>query len=703
MTLKETIEKYLAETGESKRALSLRAGQHEAMVRDICRLPGLTPQAGTVKALSDATGLDLAACLAEQPITYAELILRLKAKGEMRAARRITWLMKVTGWVPSTEKVCRRAVVEFLERHNGAAFNLSPGSYATYKSECLAVVTPVAARQRPRGVADLVGRYEEIDRALKDSDLPDWRLLPVGTFLLYLQDHAITPENVTTETLSAYYADRLARSPKSEQKCRDHVREIAILLTITAGHPDLSGFGFNAVDHPFEEPTGKYGIGNDVIAPLMAEFDSTVAPWALGELSRDGQSRKAFIEALDHKTKPVSEKKAKLLAAKKRNATTNSSKPSDASCHDEQLAAGGFLTTKQRWSEKTLETRRGYVVSLAKAIIATSDVVPETMEELLDPDYLEVAVKTIRNANEGEYPTGYLRGILSAVSKIASSFQRRPADDLDRIADFKKTYRGPQKKGIAPRNRAKLQKFDEPRIQGVIDLGDTIINDVNAELSRRRRAFRKKHGRKPETSDIIDARLARDVMAALAHEILLRRAPRSDNLIRARLDWIAWQGDRARIVIPASEIKMRGADDEPLTIWLNERLSGLLRKYLDHFRPQALVEGDAENPYLFPAQIRRETNGEPFFSLLKRVTKLLHHQVGVPINPHLYRHLLGWIWLKDSLDHLPKVSRLLGHKSLQTTLDYYAELDESLVFDEWNDHLEGRRSAGRKNQRRHNR
>jgi len=96
--------------------------------------------------------------------------------------------------------------------------------------------------------------------------------------------------------------------------------------------------------------------------------------------------------------------------------------------------------------------------------------------------------------------------------------------------------------------------------------------------------------------------IAQDVMAALAHDILLARAPRTANVVKCRLDWISWHEGKARIVVPSAEVRMRGANDPDLVIPLGESTSRLLRTYLDTIRPIALRAGDETNPYLFPSQ-----------------------------------------------------------------------------------------------------
>lgn len=69
-----------------------------------------------------------------------------------------------------------------------------------------------------------------------------------------------------------------------------------------------------------------------------------------------------------------------------------------------------------------------------------------------------------------------------------------------------------------------------------------------------------------------------------------------------------------------------------------------------------------------------------------------HRITGIRMNPHLYRHFLGWLWLKDDPDRLPDVQRLLGHISLETTLEFYAEIDETFAIDRWQAYLADKKS-----------
>ena len=168
------------------RGLSLRAGLKEKAISDILRLNGLMPRFKTIQALSTATGIDLTKFRKDQPSTYQELIDQFKAEGKTRAANRILWLVKAAGWVPQTKTVCRRDAIEFLEAQNAARFGLSKGSYATYKSEAIAIVSDADVRNRQRNVTDLDGIYAEFYKELKASNMENWRVGLAGSFLVFL-------------------------------------------------------------------------------------------------------------------------------------------------------------------------------------------------------------------------------------------------------------------------------------------------------------------------------------------------------------------------------------------------------------------------------------------------------------------------------------------------------------------------------------
>lgn len=687
MTVQTALETYISESGESMRALSIRAHLNPKIVSDILRIPGLRPRRKSLVALSGATGIDFVAASGFETITYAELMNRLDQQGYQSLRSRVYTMLRKAGWTAETKHVCRRDVIDYFETQNAEGFGVAPGTYATYKSDVLKALNIALGRQRPRNVSDIGGEHGALHDAITDNPVPQsWKLIS-GSFLIYLHDREIALWAITSDVLADYFAHRLEVSSKTEAKCRAHVAEIAHMITLLSRHEAFRQFRLPAVKHPFADGRDKYKVDGTLIVPILEDFDRRIVPWARGEVSRSGETREAFIARLDAEDTDVSDKKARLRAARaaRRQRSGKTDRPegkSDAA----KLAKNGFLTRKCQWSAPTVATRRGYVASLAKAIIAATEIVPDSLEELCDPEFLYDAADALADANKGEFASGYVASVLKTMKKLARDYYEASPEQLNEIDDLIARH-GVAGRGIAPRNEAKLRQFTDTRIKKLLNMSDVIVTGVNADLTKKRKAWRKKHGVAPESSDIVTPALAQDVMAALAHDILLSRAPRTANVVNCLLDWISWQEKKARIIVPSAEVKMRGADDPDLVIPLPESTSRLLRKYLDTIRPITLRPGDEDNPFLFPSQAadHQFEPGRSYESLLGRVTRLVDRHVGVDINPHLYRHLIGWIWLKDSIDNLPAVQRLLGHKSLQTTLDHYAELDESLVLDKWQD------------------
>lgn len=694
MRLDQILRDYLETSGESMRALSVRAGLNPKAVSDILNIPGLQPRHSTLSALSAATASDLFKTQSIARVTYADLIEKARRQGKSGLVSKFRWLCQNAGWAPELKYVCKQDVIDFFDSNLAARFNLSSGSYATYRSALVKAVARDQARERKRSITDIAGHYQEVYKAIQSGDLPNSAKYACGPFLVFLHDKEIAPGDITSETLSIYYNYRVETSSKSAARCEKHVREISTLLDHLASAPQLSHFGFVPADHSFDDGRDKFRVEPELIAPLLKEFDTRVAAWAQGKASRDGLSRAEFIARMDQHEAAgeISAKKVKLRVKRQEKARRSGQvTKQDTPSRSELLRQAGFLVGKHTWNDKTLATRRGYIVSLAKAVAASAEVVPETIEELTDPEFLDVAAETLKEVNQGDFPSAYLTSVLKTARKIARDYLDLPPEELreidDTIALHKVNYQG-----IAPRNMSKLRQFNDIRIQQTIDLSAMMLADIDASIKAKRQSWQKKNGVLPRAADVLDPNLGRDIMATLAHDILMARAPRSANVLRARLDWIAWADGRARIVVPSSEVKMRSAGDADLTVQLGKTASKLLKTYLEKVRPAMMHLNQKENPFLFPGQ--GKTNANSYYAgLLHRVTKRLHQKVGVRINPHLYRHLIGWIWLKDSLDNLPKVQRLLGHKKLQTTIDHYAELDESLVFDEWLARLDRRPAA----------
>ncbi|WP_374015267.1 tyrosine-type recombinase/integrase [Phaeobacter sp. A36a-5a] len=691
MSFRDEIRAHLAETGESKRALSLRAGLNAKAITDILSIEGLKPRHSTLAALSAAIGRDLlTAETGSKQLTWGELTEKLNSCGEKTRASRVRRIMAEANWY-GNKRVCRHDVIDFFEQHSAASLGLSPNSRSTYKCDILAAIDRHGRRDRHRGVADIGGIWADAYAAVKDSDIPTDCRLKAGPFFVYLFNQGIMPDQITSETLAGYYAYRLEMGVVTEAKCRKHVGNVVTLLRHMQTAPSTAHFGFVAAASPFSDRRDKFGVATGELKDLLNEYDNCLAPWASGNASRDGSTYEAFLAELDREeAKPVCEKKARLRksVASKSKHCAKAGKEERVERREAKMREYGFLTEDARWSSTTLKTRRGYVISLAKALAGSHDIIVTSLRELVDYEYLTEAAKALSEANGGRKDTGYLVSVLKTMKKIAIGYAAVSDPEVDDIKSLIRFYET-GRRGIAPQNKAKLRKFTKSRIQSTIDLSGSVMKRINAEIDRRRKAERKKTGVLPDRVGAINLELARDIAAVLAHDILLTRAPRSSNVIEARLDWIAFQDGKAVISIPAPKVKGRKKGDADYVVRLGERASRLMRNYIDKIRPLLLQPGDDDNPYLFPGQKGRQfTLNSPYRGLLKRVVRLLHQEVGVRINPHLYRHLVGWIWLKESMDNLPRVQRLLGHKSLQTTVEYYAELDDTLVMDGWQTFLE---------------
>jgi integrase len=87
----------------------------------------------------------------------------------------------------------------------------------------------------------------------------------------------------------------------------------------------------------------------------------------------------------------------------------------------------------------------------------------------------------------------------------------------------------------------------------------------------------------------------------------------------------------------------------------------------------ATVGSDANNPYLFPAGGPKARSGT---LVLKNVSDRAWKHGGIRLDCHVFRHIAAKIVLDQDPSAISLVSQILGHKSIKTTMAYYAKIND---------------------------
>jgi integrase len=120
------------------------------------------------------------------------------------------------------------------------------------------------------------------------------------------------------------------------------------------------------------------------------------------------------------------------------------------------------------------------------------------------------------------------------------------------------------------------------------------------------------------------------------------------------------------LVFPHYDVKNR----VQLQFKLDPALGKLIDEYIDDFRP-TLLRGSNQS-WLFPG----ETGGvKTSRTLSLQITARIEKATGLRITVHQFRHAAAAILLKHRPGEYELVRRLLGHRNIQTTRNFYVGLD----------------------------
>lgn len=298
----------------------------------------------------------------------------------------------------------------------------------------------------------------------------------------------------------------------------------------------------------------------------------------------------------------------------------------------------------------TIETRRGMLQQVATGLVQSGFPIADLkgLQTLTEPENARRALRHLRARAEGG--DAYRSNQAQLLCTIARHWLRRE-DDAVQLSKMASGLRAP-KVGMTEKNRNRLRQFElERNVMALLMLPEKIRQQVKA-------------------TDVGGRGPARRVMMALLVELLLMAPLRIDNYAsleigRHVVDLGKGKDRKVHIVIPGAETKT----GKPFEATLPASTVALLDSYLNDYRRRLTA---ADGPYLFPGWggTRRSTD-----SLSYLLSQFIRRETGIVMHAHLFRHLAGFLYLRENPEGIETIRQLLGHTTVRTTLRNYAEIE----------------------------
>lgn len=279
---------------------------------------------------------------------------------------------------------------------------------------------------------------------------------------------------------------------------------------------------------------------------------------------------------------------------------------------------------------------------------------------LVEPNTFELWVGAYHDRLGRDSPA-----LFNLIATLVAWAKRTGAADAEQIKVMRRpmTRLGHRRKeGMTPKNKTRIRQFTGALTQADwLSYGERLVRDAK--------------GMSPKKA-------ALQYQTALVHEIMLVAPLRLTNLVELRIGLnLVWQKaarwDRLFLIIPSEKVK----NSVDLQFELPARVADLYRRYLDNYRPVLIAEGDASD-WMWPGQ--KVGTQKTSMGLSEQVQGRVKSDLGLSVNMHLYRHLAAWFYLQARPGDYETMRRLLGHKSIQTTINYYIEIDQMMISRNFN-------------------
>jgi len=305
--------------------------------------------------------------------------------------------------------------------------------------------------------------------------------------------------------------------------------------------------------------------------------------------------------------------------------------------------------------ESTINTRRRELQAFARMAVRLGHPVESltSLEVLLDPNLVDEVLNAYWDASGKEEPCVYTIDLAWKLLSVARETKCLPDEDLARLDEIRAAMEDHRRGGLTEKNLKVIRAVLTGRVwDEVVQLPLALM--AEARLLRHQAP--------------VKAAVTAQIATAIA---ILTFAPiRLGNLIQIRLNENLIKpgslGDPYWLVFPRYDVKNRVR----LEFKLVPQLCEIIDEYIHDYRSVLLRGSNA--PCLFPG----ETGGvKTSRTLSLQITDRIEKGCGLRMTAHQFRHAAAATFLKDHPAEYEIVRQLLGHRNIQTTMNFYVGLN----------------------------
>jgi integrase len=289
----------------------------------------------------------------------------------------------------------------------------------------------------------------------------------------------------------------------------------------------------------------------------------------------------------------------------------------------------------------SMALRRGVAIEALDSLSALLD--PSLVESVLD-GYWE---------RDGETPRTYTIDLARDLLSLARATGAVDSTSLQRLAGHARRLREYKRGGLTDKNMTIVRQVQ----------GSDVWSSVVRLPSRLLEEARMSQDASPTKAAIV-------AQLAVAIGILTYAPIRLQNLIGIRLgeNLIRMNGPEQAywLRFPDHDVKNRVA----LEFVLREPLAALIAEYVRHHLP--VLASGSNGPWLFPGRNGRHKQSGV---LRVQITAVVKKHCGLRLTPHQFRHAAGTLILNTHPGNYELARRVLGHRSVRTTVQAYCGLE----------------------------